>query len=304
MKIKIMALLLLPVFLCGCCVKGDYTEPENLTVVTALAIAKNENEYKLTAEITTATAEGKSKTDTIIGSGGDILGALGEVQRLSNGKLFLNQCPVVIFDTSLVGEDLKNSLLFFFEQNTLPLSVSFMVCQNTDGLFEESKRETPLGYDAIQLLQNDSTSLGITENESYVQLIDKIQNGKTAFSLPLLQKGESAEYIAGICLYENFVNTQYLGINDAQLLFAVLNRLNSCCLTTQNTTLFIKKANCKNNLLKLTVKGKYQNRKETQDSIENDILRVCGYTNVRSWAKACKVSLPEKIKVKISEDTL
>lgn len=304
MKTKILAVWLIPFLLCGCSIKGDYTEPENLTVVTALIISKKENELELTAEITTATSEGKSKTDTIKGTQKDILGALGEVQNLSKGKLFLNQCPVVIFDTSVSGEDLKNVLLFFFEQNLLELSVRFMVCQNTDGLFEQENMQTPLGYVAEQLLQNKSTSLGITENESYVQIINKIQKGNTAFCLPLLQNGESGVYIAGICLYDNFINTQRLGISDAQLLFAVLNKLNECCVTTLNQSVFVKKASYKNNLLKITVKGKYKNLKEMENSLENDILRVCNYKNVRLWARSYSIDLPNSITVKISEDTL
>lgn len=112
-------LLILPILLlfCGC---TDYSELNNLAIVTGIAIDMEENEYKVSTLISNSqkanesSKEGDAGTVVYSGKGKSISEALKKIDTQLPKKLYFNHLAVVVVSEKVAKKGLDNITDYFF----------------------------------------------------------------------------------------------------------------------------------------------------------------------------------------------
>lgn len=119
MKTKLVMLCSIVFLLCGC---WNYNELNELAIVTALGIDKDEGEYKVSIMISNAssnqlnTKEGQSQTVILEGKGHTISQALNEIDLQSPKEIYLSNLNVVIFSEEVAKEGVSKIADFLMRE--------------------------------------------------------------------------------------------------------------------------------------------------------------------------------------------
>lgn len=298
MKLKIFTAVVFTVILAGCGFSKDYTEPEKRVIVTALAIDKENEKLKLKAEALISPFEGNTEIIIFSSEGNDIVSAVGNLENISYGSLFLSQCPVVILGKNINGDTQKQIFYYFFLNNSISLSARFAYCENALSLLDSENKIKPEGYEIEELLNSKNSSLGITDTESYVEIINKLQKGKNSFTLPVINKTSFEYKINGICLVDEFYVSEIFDIRNSQIFSALTGRLLPCNFTTDTTVLKIKKTKLKDEILEIRTEHITENKDFSEEYLNTIVYDICKNSNVKKWLKNSETKqLPENIRV-------
>lgn len=107
MKNKIFVLLVFCLILCGC---GNYRELNDLSVITGVAIDKDEAGYKLSYLIAnsqkaqTSSKEGEAQTTVYSGTGKNLTEAVNAIEVKSPKQLYYGHITVVIISEEIGKE--------------------------------------------------------------------------------------------------------------------------------------------------------------------------------------------------------
>ena len=253
---RILICIVLMTFLTGCSSFSDYIEPENRVMVSALGFDYINNEILVTAEcidINTTNNNDSYNIMSLTASGENLQKAMAKLNTKIDGKLFLNQCPVL-----LLGEGFNESIFKdLFEEavisQSLPLSIHLVCCDNAQNTISSNTDKKPAGYQLMSLLHFGKNTVGITDDDTLIVIINSI--GKYAFSckLPRIDYKNAYEIIG--CRY--FINDSYYNFDvlNAQLLFLMNNDLKPSQIVLQNVVLDYKKSNVKDGKIIITVRN-------------------------------------------------
>ena len=114
---KKIFLLILSLLLCGC---GNYSELNKLSIVTAVALDKNDDKYEVSFLIAnspkaqTSSKEGEAKTTVYSGTGKTIPEAAQSIDQISPKKLYFGHINVVVISEDIVKKMTTNYKSFNF----------------------------------------------------------------------------------------------------------------------------------------------------------------------------------------------
>jgi hypothetical protein len=199
MKLKITAITTVLFIILGCAFVKDYIEPEKRVIVSCLAIDYKDG-FVFTIETAVGDKEGNILTSVYSASGNSSENTMQNLKQKSYGKLLFSQCPVILLSQSVTGENLKQLLLFLFDNNDISLSVKF-VCCNTASELLTSETNKPAGYEIETLLNSNSQYKPL----SFAEIIDKELRGKNEFYLPFAEKQEERFVLNKFLIYEDFL---------------------------------------------------------------------------------------------------
>lgn len=207
-KIKILIVLLLPLFMSGC---WDYNELNNMAVITGMSIDKSDDKFEISVLIAnskkteSSSTDGEAQTIVYSGKGETISEALKQIDLLSPKKLYLSHLSVVVVADSIAKDGL-NSITDFLLREPESVKRFYIILAKKGKAADSLKVLSPLeSFPSQSLYQNikiSSETQAISLSVPYSSFIeDMITVGKNAI-LPSLstmgdiKKGSKSDSLA------------------------------------------------------------------------------------------------------------
>ena len=201
---KLVFLLPLLCFLTGC---YNYRELNDLAIVSGISITKEEDQFKVTAEVVNPkkqqdTSSGK-EPDFIIytSTGASMQEAFRNVVKESPKKLYGAQIDILIIDEQTAKEELTNILDFFTRDPEIRSEFYVLIGKKRDILEVTTPLENLSSKNIISSLEADNTYLGTANLVTFHDLISTYLNPNIELALPSIEEvgneqlGESTQNI-------------------------------------------------------------------------------------------------------------
>ena len=201
-------LILLFIFLLTACF--NYTELNEIAIITGIAVDKKNNDYLITALISNAkksdasAKEGNSQITTIEGSGKTISEAFQEIQLKLPRILYLKHIGVMVISDTLAKEGVGDILDYLIRSPSSPNRFNIIIAKDTyasDILKIISPLESFPSQNISLMLKNTAINEGSTLEVSYVDFIKKYLDEGIDQILPTIEivgnikKGKSEDNI-------------------------------------------------------------------------------------------------------------
>lgn len=188
-KIIILLIILLPL-LAGC---YNYRELNDLSIVTAMSIEKNNDLYKVTVQVVNP----KKETDTSKGNqpsfitynttSQSIQKALREMIKESPNKMYAAHVELLIIDEELAKEGISPILDFLIRDPELRDEFYVLISQDKNILETITPLDNLTSESITKSIKNLNKYLGITSITTYSDLIDAYLDDNKQISLPSIK---------------------------------------------------------------------------------------------------------------------
>ncbi len=199
MKNKLFILLAFCLLLCGC---GNYRELNDLSIVTGVAIDKNDDGYRLSFLIAnsqkaqTSSKEGEAQTTVYSGTGENLTAAVKAIDAKSSKQLYYGHINVVVISEE-VGKDgfLKIADTLLRDPETRK---QFNILQAKDSTAEEilkivSPLETFPSQNIAELIKSNQVTQSFSAEVNYSLFVGKIVDEGSEPILPTIEINGDAE---------------------------------------------------------------------------------------------------------------
>ena len=176
---KKIFLLILSLLLCGC---GNYSELNKLSIVTAVALDKNDDKYEVSFLIAnspkaqTSSKEGEAKTTVYSGTGKTIPEAAQSIDQISPKRLYFGHINVVVISEDIAKEG-------FFK------SADFLI-------------RNPQTRKKFYLLQAEDTKAG-----DVLKIVSPLESFPSQNIATLIESNQNSKSIATAVNYSTFIGT-------------------------------------------------------------------------------------------------
>lgn len=227
MKKMISLLGLICFTLSGC---KDYIEVENLTIVTAIAVDKyQENQYKLAIEVVKFSDD---KTDVTIveAVGVNFLDAMSNAVKITGNDLYLSHAQAIIISEEVAKDSIYQFIDYAYRNTDFRLNIPFLVAKDTKAL--EILKANSLIDDiaGVQIKKIVDSNELISEIPSIpiYEFIDDLTTEGDCGILPVVtlkeENDEKIREISGLALFDNEYIYGYLDAKQTKTLGVLLNK--------------------------------------------------------------------------------
>lgn len=188
-KIIILLIILLPL-LTGC---YNYRELNDLSIVTAMSIEKNNDLYKVTVQVvnprkdTDASKGNQPSFITYNNTSKSIQKALREMIKESPNKMYAAHLELLIIDEELAKEGISPILDFLIRDPELRDEFYVLISQDKNILETITPLDNLTSSNITKSLKNLNKYLGITSITTYSDLIDAYLDDNKEISLPSIK---------------------------------------------------------------------------------------------------------------------
>ncbi len=181
---KIITVLFLSVFLCGC--TAD-TLAESEYNVSALGFDFTENKYSIFAEVIAVNSEEpKQETIVIFGQGKSPQLAFEKLLRKSTQKPILSHCALLVIGSGIKQKQLDEICEFVYKKR-INLSSRIIACSSAEALLSaKAISSLAVGYDIMGLLEQFSSKDSTTNSNRFFEVLEKRNIGE-GYLLPLIE---------------------------------------------------------------------------------------------------------------------
>lgn len=284
---KIFLILPILFLLTGC---YNYRELNDLAIVSGISITKEENTYKVTAEVVNPKKQqdtsSSKEPDFIIytSSANSMQEAFRKVIKESPRKLYLAQMDILIIDEKVAEEEL-NTILDFIARDPEVRSEFYVLIGKIDKILEVT---TPLenisSKNILESLKANNMYLGYANLITYHELINDYLNPNIEIALPSIEvtgnpkEGEdikniesttedASSVISNIGVFKNNKLLGYLSEKESLVYNLVMGNTQTTLIKTnyQNNQYVVNEiidssvkteADPKNNKITISIKGK------------------------------------------------
>lgn len=194
---KLLILIPFILLMCGC---WNYTELNNMSIVTGLSIDKDSDEYKIGLLIAnskkseSSTKEGEAQTIVYSGKGKTISEALKDIDLVSHKRIYLGHLAVIIVSEDIAKDGMEKMLDFLLRY---PESIKrfYLAVSKDDKAIDILKIVTPLQSFPSQTIylniKSSSHSQAITTAIPYSTFINNLlMKGKNPILPTITIKGD------------------------------------------------------------------------------------------------------------------
>ncbi len=144
---KIIIMLMLTLFLCGC---GD--KPQEY-LVTAIGVDYDKALYTVSFEAVVVNTEAEGQQRVLLtGQGRTLIKAIDEVKKQTTQPLLLSHCGVVAVGKGISQQKLGGIMRYCKEEKDITLSIRFLKTENAAELLKtEPISSVSVGYDLMSL---------------------------------------------------------------------------------------------------------------------------------------------------------
>ena len=257
--------------LSGCASRSDYTEPEDRIIVASVGIDPLGTNLLLTAECININKNSNADEYGIMmlqGVGENFAAAVTDLEKSADGDIIFSQCPILILSSKLSGEQLKDIFLYAADNESIPLAVRAVATESASSLINSNEDKQPAGYQIMNLMNFGDTTSGITENDTFVRIIDGQYTGGSIYKLPYINYSGGYK-IDGAAVFRETGCENILNYTDAQLLYLLCNDLESCKIVLGGEVLAFKEGKTVLNLTgEIKTKITLNNFEEIEDKSE------------------------------------
>lgn len=186
--------LVISLVLCGC---GNYSEIEDATLVSGLAVDKGEQDnYKVTVEIVNLNqGEGEQPSAMLIsGEGPTVYSALENINAATSKQLFFSHAKVIAISEEVAKEGLIDIIDVIVRDNELRITNDVVVAKECKAaqLFTAADSGNPIrSYEIAALLGNESNTVSVVPRVRVFELINIIGSSGVSAILPAFGYWES-----------------------------------------------------------------------------------------------------------------
>jgi len=186
--------LVISLVLCGC---GNYSEIEDATLVSGLAVDKGEQDnYKVTVEIVNLNqGEGEQPSAMLIsGEGPTVYSALENINAATPKQLFFSHAKVIAISEEVAKEGLIDIIDVIVRDNELRITNDVVVAKECKAaqLFTAADSGNPIrSYEIAALLGNESNTVSVVPRVRVFELINIIGSSGVSAILPAFGYWES-----------------------------------------------------------------------------------------------------------------
>lgn len=284
---KLILLLPLLFLLTGC---YNYRELNDLAIVSGISISKEENTYKVTAEVVNPKKQqdtsSSKEPDFVIytTSGSSVQEALRKIVKESPKKLYGAQMEILIIDEETAKNELNNVLDFFARDPEIRSEFYVLIGKSSNILDVITPLENISSKNIVSSLEANNLYLGTSNLVTYHDLISNYLNPNIEIALPTVEivgnelEGENtkniesttsevASIISNIGVFKNNKLVGYLTTKESLVYNIVMNNTQTFLIETKyNNNQFIvneiidssteMELDTKENKITISIKGK------------------------------------------------
>ena len=285
----------------------DYREIENLTIATAIAVDKAENNsIRVCIEVV------KFKKDTsevflVEGYGKTYPEAINNTIKITGNELYFSHAQVMIKSEDIAREGIYPLIDHFYRNSNLRLDMAMLVAKDVEAkeiLTVESQIDDIAGIQIKKIIDSNKLVSEVPSMPVY-EFIDDVSSEGVSGTLPVIQltkdyKGDDTREIGGYAIFKHDSLYQYLDKNQTKTLAVLKNKaesgkaINEYTITTP--TYNIEKA-------KSSIKPKFENGKlsfEFKVDMELQVDELNSKKNILD--PKVKKELEEEISLAIEKD--
>lgn len=179
MKTKIIILLILCFFLTGC---NNYRELNDLAIVSAIGIKKENNQIKLTIQVLDTNQDSNENTESkfIIfnTTGKTVQEAIRNVMMESSKRLFINQLQILLIDEELAKDGINDIIDFFFRDPESRKQYIVLIANDdiNDILSTKTLLEKISGMNIRERIRKNDKYLNNINDQTFAELISDYMN--------------------------------------------------------------------------------------------------------------------------------
>jgi spore germination protein KC len=319
MKIKITILIFLVFLLTGC---WDYIGLNEITIVTGIAIDKNEksDKYDLTFEYASLIDSAKKKsiqTKIIESSGKTIFEAVRNAKKRVMNKLYFANAQTLIVSEDVAKEGISNIIDWFLRDAELRETTNIAISKEDkakDIMISNSVDNPSTSYEIQDIIEKDRDVTGSIKRTAVYEAYDILKNSSETLALPVfhLTKNDDKKVVEayGIGLFKNDKLIGMINATDSKMFLFIDNSINGGIIplkqdgdTPHDISLEIARNSTKTsykykkNKLEITIEtdttvyiGEYEN--QTQELTDKDVNKI---------AKQAEVKIEKDVKKLIEE---
>ncbi|NLM63006.1 MAG: Ger(x)C family spore germination protein [Mollicutes bacterium] len=236
MKKRLLVLLLsiFPFFLTGC---WSYLGVDEITIVTGLAIDKDENEnYKLTFEVIDLTKSNKETgiaVSQVTSNGETILEAVRDARRTSSSKLYFSHTQIIIVNSEIAQNEGLNAIMnFFIRDENVRETIKVVISgeENAASLLNaKGITNSIISYKMLEIIEDvEDSNLYSTEVQLY-EIINILNGEGMELILPVFKKVqvEENEYVSlsGTAAFNKDKMHSFLTAEETKYLLFALDKV-------------------------------------------------------------------------------
>ena len=206
MKVKFFIILLLSLLISGC---YDYREINDLAIVSAIGIDKNENEYKVIAQIVNTQKSQNKNSDFIIYSSDDksIQTAYNKITNEASKKLYVNHLNIIVISEEVAKDGISNILDIISRDSDFRAEVPIIISKTTsEELLKTVTSLTTLNSNSIRdTIINNQKYIGETSEVKFLDFISNYLSRKKDNFLPTFFVNNPTEKSKN---FEDLLNTE------------------------------------------------------------------------------------------------
>lgn len=197
---KIITTVLLLVFLTGCTGFNNYTDPEELCVVTSIGVLVEDNSVVCFIEAPDFSSDTTEENRIKKSFGDTFKQALQNASDLFVGKLIYSQCPVLLIDDSVKQDVLEEIFNLCLSEYDFSLSMRLINCDVLE-LYSKIASKKAVGYDIFKLANYNEEKEKSAQNGKLSGILNVYKN-KGEFNLIHLSIIEDSLHFDGYVQYK------------------------------------------------------------------------------------------------------
>ena len=230
-KLLIFPLLL---FLTGC---YDYTELNDLSIVSTIIIDKSDNYYDISFEVLNdneKNEEAKSKSIIITGKGNTLVEAITDTIKKTPKQAYLAHLKVVIVSKQVAQENLKEICSYLLRDPYVRNEFYLVIAdeEKASNILEVKSGDIPVISDYIYLmLKNNKKGVNNIANKNFENIIIDIFEKGIDTTIPVIKKEDNKIEISSNSILDDFKLKEILNSKDSTLLNLLTNNTSNILLT-------------------------------------------------------------------------
>jgi spore germination protein KC len=196
MKIKIIILIFFVFLLTGC---WDYVGIDQITIITGIAVDKNEEDkkYNLTFEFASLNDSAKEKgmvTKYIESSGKTIFDAVRNAKKRVINKLYFANTQVLILSDAIAKDGIEDVIYFFLRDAEMRETIYLTIAKDDkakDILMAKTVDNPSTAYEIRDIIKRDRDVVGTIKQMMLYETYDALKNSSESLALPMMHLTEN-----------------------------------------------------------------------------------------------------------------
>ena len=219
---KILSLFIIFLFLGGC---YDYSEINDLAIITAIGIDKKNNNYIVTYELLSDNLDKNSaniKSYTITQKGTTLTETIKQLEKKIIKKAYYAHADVVLLSENVLKNNNIEVIDTILRNPKIRENFALYIVDNPQKTLKNTTDQMPIiGTNIINNFKKQNT------NKLYKDVINEVLSFGKDTTIPKIKISNNTITLEGLAIFNNFKIVDYLDTNETSLYYLLNNNTNS-----------------------------------------------------------------------------